>query len=76
MGYQTDFSPIEYLQRRVIYYKKLRGNARNWHTDEYFIQRYGIKGIKKQAKIAIERYEKRIEEYGKAIELLTKNKTL
>jgi hypothetical protein len=71
MSWETDLSPIDYLKRRIIYYRKKRGNVRNMHKDEYWLQQYGLKRVKEIQKLAIERIEKRIGEYEKAIKKLT-----
>lgn len=73
MGYETDHPPIVYLERRIKYYKKRRGNARGWPNDEYYLRRYGKKEIKRISKAVIARYDERIKEYEKAIEILKKN---
>lgn len=70
MANETDFPPIEYLQRRIIYYKKRRGAIRNWPNDEYFVKRYGKRKITSLSKSAVERIEGRIKEYEDAIQKL------
>jgi hypothetical protein len=74
MGFETDYAPIEYLQRRVKYYKKLRGKTKNWAKDEYLIKKYGQKKMAELSKSAAVRYELRIKEYENAISILQKHK--
>jgi hypothetical protein len=71
MAWQTDQPPLEYLKRRVIYYKKKRGYSRKWIKDKGMIKRYGKKAIQ----TAIDRIESRIKEFEQAAKILSENLT-
>lgn len=71
MSYPTDHNPIEYLKRRIIYYKKKRGMIRNIHKDKFFVQQYGLKKLKSIQKEGLASIENRITEYEKALTTLS-----
>lgn len=71
MGWETDQPPINYLKRRVIYYKKKRGSYRGIRGNSDYYFEYG--GKAKFQKLVDDRIfwtEERIKEYEKAIKTL------
>jgi hypothetical protein len=73
MAYNVDHFPIEYLQRRIIYYKKQRGSVNNLLTDPHMINRYGEQKAKELVAVRLEGIEYIISEFEKAIEILIEN---
>lgn len=67
MAWNTDHPPINYLRRRIVYYKKKRGEARGWPKDEWFIQKHGVEAMRRASERRIAHLEKRIRQYEKAI---------
>lgn len=75
MAYKTDYSPVDYLRRRIIYYKKQSGVIRNLIKKKILIERYGGKqNLKNFITIRIKAIENRMIEYEAAIKKLSKNK--
>jgi hypothetical protein len=73
MGYQTDYGVIDYLKRRVKYYKRKRGMISRMIDNQFFIKmRGGEKNARRDIKAGIKICEVRIEEYSKAISELQK----
>ncbi len=74
MGYPIEQNPINYLKRRVVYYKKKRGLLGNSFVKtptRYMIQMCGGRaGVKKVSKMAIENINKRITDFEAAIKIL------
>lgn len=70
MSWETDLPPIVYLERRIKYYKKKIGNAKNWPTDQYFVGQYGKKEMIRISKKKITHWANRVKEYEQAIEIL------
>lgn len=71
MGWETDQPPINYLKRRVVYYKKKRGSMNGMRNDTTLFEAYG--GEKKFQKIVDRRIfwiEQRIKEFEVAIKTL------
>jgi len=69
MPYQTDYPPITYLERRIIYYKKVRGRIGN------YLKRFGGKknrlGVtQKDIDNRVKEINDRIAEYQSAIKIL------
>ncbi len=74
MGYPTEHSPVEYLERRIIYYKKMIPKAKAAINDDFLIKRYGIRKIKEASKSRVAYYQARIKEYMVAISVLQTSK--
>ena len=73
MAWQTDRSVIDYLERRVKYYKKKISKIKSILTDdrhERYRKEKGISAVKKAVKIRVAHYEERIIEYNNAINQL------
>lgn len=71
MGWETDLPPINYLKRRIIYYKKKRGAVKNMIKDEWMVNRYGgIEEFQKLIDTRILNIEKRIKEFEGAVKKL------
>lgn len=71
MGWETDQPPINYLKRRIIYYKKKRGLYRGMRNDESHYSSFG--GKKNYHRLIDKRIfwiEQRIKEYEEAIKIL------
>lgn len=72
MSYQTDYSPVDYLKRRVIYYKKQRGRFRNFinkpdKISTHLISKYGMPYVLDQYEKRFAQVEGMIKEYEQAI---------
>lgn len=76
MGFQTDFSPVDYLKRRVAYYKKQLSRAKVLIKDENMRKKYGAKKLKEIMKLSSKRINDRIQEYEDAIKILSQPTTL
>jgi len=75
MSYNVENSPIELLQRRIKYYKGVRGRMRNMHKNEVLVRRYGKVQLKKKVIPAIvENIENKIAVFEQAIQVLEKSK--
>lgn len=73
MGWETDQPPINYLKRRIIYYKKKRGSFIAMRSDSTYFNDYG--GQNRFQKLVDRRIfwiEQRIKEYEDAIKKLEK----
>lgn len=71
MSWETDQPPLNYLKRRIKYYKKKRGEVRGFIKSEFFIQQYGGKRkLKKLIAKRIYQIEDRIKEYEIAIKYI------
>ncbi|MEX2017545.1 MAG: hypothetical protein WD876_03670 [Candidatus Pacearchaeota archaeon] len=66
MGYQTDFSPKDYLSRRIIYYKKKRGKVKGLIKHKALIQKHGKIKLEAIVKARVSEIEEMIKEYEKA----------
>jgi len=73
--YNTEYSPVEYLERRMRYYVKGIAKTKGLINKEWFIKKYGKVALKKQIKLSVEYKRKRIKEFNIAIEILKKSKT-
>jgi prefoldin subunit 5 len=73
MAYQIHFSPIDYLQRRIVYYKKLRGKMTNCLKDGFMLKKYGKEELEKMIAKRIKQIDLMIEEYNYAIQKLKSN---
>lgn len=72
MGWNYDRPPIEYLERRVKYYRKKIGSTKGLITRQWLITKYGKRQLKKIIKLRIEHCEARIKEFEQAISILQK----
>lgn len=70
MSYKVDYPPLEYLQRRIKYYKKRKARVKRLPDDEFFVRKYGARKIKKISNDATLNIEKMIKEFEKAISIL------
>lgn len=71
MAWETDQPPINYLMRRIKYYKKKRGEVRGFINSDFFIRQYGGKRkLKKLIAARVLQIEQRIKEYEQAIKTL------
>lgn len=71
MGWETDQPPINYLKRRVIYYKKKLGSFRTLRENKEYYPQYG--GKKEFQRLVDKRIfftGERIKEFENAIKLL------
>lgn len=75
MAWNTDQSPLNYLKRRIKYYKKKRSSIKNCAKNKAVIAQYGEKGVKKLIAISEQRINKRIKEFELAIKKIAKSKT-
>ena len=68
MGYEVDYNPVDYLKRRVRYYKKRRGAVKNFNKSDFFIRQYGgLKNLNRLIVLMVTKIEARISEYEAAI---------
>lgn len=71
MAWETDQPPINYLNRRIKYYKKKRGQVMGFIKSEFFIREYGGKrNLKRIIAARIVQIEDRINEYEQAIKFI------
>ena len=73
MGWETDQPPVNYLRRRVVYYKKKRGKVRKLVHSENLKKEYG-RNLPSIISAVVKGIEKRIREYERAIKKLTSKK--
>lgn len=72
MPYPTDHSPIVYLERRIIYYKKKRGKINNYLAGKKYKMVGDRKITKAHIDVAVKKINDRIQEYQKSIDILKK----
>lgn len=70
MEWETDQPPINYLKRRIVYYKKKRGHTRNLINSQLLIKKYGKLKLFFLIASSVDSIEKRIKEFEKAIKKL------
>jgi hypothetical protein len=73
MAYQTDYFPIEYLQRRVAYYKKRRSSTKNAIKNKILVDKYGEQETKAMIAKRLEGIDQIVRQYEMAIMILTQN---
>lgn len=73
MAYNSQFSPLEYLERRIKYYKKRTSVIKSNLNKEWLIKRYGRWVLKKATANALENNANRIAEFKMAAEILRKS---
>jgi hypothetical protein len=70
MSYQTDFVTVEYLRRRVKYYKNMQKKIAKMIDDPWYIQRRAPGEWKEMGEIRIRDIEYYITIYNDAIDVL------
>lgn len=70
MAYKTDHYPIEYLQRRVIYYKKSRAATKSPTVYKHLSIKYTAEEIKVMQAKRLAGIDHIIEQFELAIEIL------
>lgn len=68
--WETDQPPVNYLKRRIIYYKKKIGRTKNIIHNEIMFEKYGQKELSAIITRAVEHYEKRIKQFKSSIKKL------
>ena len=71
MSWNPDRPPIEYLQRRVIYYRKQAAGWRRKAKNEALLRRYGKRKVKLIADSLVARFELRAQEFQNAVDVLS-----
>ncbi len=65
--WNTDQPPLEYLSRRVIYYKKKKSGLKKMLKSGFLLEKYGKRELSKIIEDRRKQIENRIEEFNKAI---------
>lgn len=63
MSYRVDNTPLELLERRIVYYKKVRGRMRKLDTLPYF-QKYSKKQLKEMKEAVLENIDRKIHAFN------------
>lgn len=71
MGWETDQPVINYLKRRVKYYKEKRGQVSRMADEPVLLKQWKKSDLKRAVKERVRHYDDRIKEYTDAIELLS-----
>jgi len=72
MEWETDQRPIDYLKRRIIYYKKKRATVKKLATNADYTTEH-LKGLVGEKVLFI---DKMIKQFEKAVKKLELNKTI
>lgn len=70
MGWDYDRPPLEYLQRRIVYYKKKKGVVNGLAKNEFLIKKYRKRQLKKIIAQRIQEIDSRIVEFTEAVTIL------
>jgi len=75
MEWETDQRPIDYLKRRIIYYKKKRATVKNLATNAHLLNRYTAEQLKGLVGGKVLFIDKMIKQFEKAVKKLELNQT-
>ena len=70
MAHNVHYSPIDYLEHRVTYYKKLRTRLANTVNDKWILDKYGKEEAEKMIAKRIVELDSMVRQYKQAIEKL------
>ena len=76
MAWQHDQPPLNYLKRRVKYYKKKIAENMNYVPEEHILDKYGEEAVEAMVARNTVRMKKRIAEFQKAIRILSRYNTI
>jgi len=70
MGWKTDQRPIDYLKRRIIYYKKSRATVKKLATNVHLLTRYTPEQLKESVEARVLFIDKMIKQFERAVKNL------